>query len=76
MLTLYPTKGAFSKNAIHCPDNRKQSVRNAWAIISGRTNWVLARAKQARARANAVVGWAERRVESVWSTGETEIREI
>lgn len=40
-------------------------MRNAWAIISGRTNWVLARAK--RARANAVVEWAERRVESISS---------
>jgi hypothetical protein len=42
LLTLYPTRGAFSKNAIHCPDNRKQRVRKAWAIISGRTNWLLA----------------------------------
>jgi len=49
-------------------------VRNAWAIISGRTNWVLARAK--RARANAVVGWAERREERVWCLVETGIREI
>jgi hypothetical protein len=42
LFTLYPTNGAFSKNAIHCPESRKQSVRNAWAIISGRTNWMLA----------------------------------
>jgi len=41
LLTLYPTSGAFSKNAIHCPESRKHRVRNAWAIISGRTNWMV-----------------------------------
>jgi hypothetical protein len=41
LFTLYPTNGAFSKNAIHCPESRKQSVRKAWAIISGRTNWIV-----------------------------------
>jgi hypothetical protein len=38
LLTLYPTSGAFSKNAIHWPDSRKHKVKNAWANISGKTN--------------------------------------
>jgi hypothetical protein len=38
LFTLYPTRGAFNRNAIHCPERRKQSVKKACAIISGRTN--------------------------------------
>jgi hypothetical protein len=41
LLTLYPTNGAFSKNASHCPESKKQRVRKACAIISGKTNWVI-----------------------------------
>jgi len=38
LFTLYPTNGAFKRNASHCPESRNRRVRKAWAIISGRTN--------------------------------------
>lgn len=38
LLALKRTRGRLSRNAIHCPDRRKSSVRKAWATFSGNTN--------------------------------------
>lgn len=39
LLTLNATSGALSRKAVHCPDKRKQTTKNAWAMFSGSTNW-------------------------------------
>ena len=42
LLTLIASRGAFKRSDIHCPESKKQSVKNACAIISGSTNWSIA----------------------------------
>ena len=39
LFTLNATRGKLRRRAIHWKDRRKRRVRNAWAPISGRTNW-------------------------------------
>lgn len=39
LLILYARRGAFRRKAITWNERRKVTVRKAWAIISGRTNW-------------------------------------
>ena len=42
LLALKRTNGAFNKSAIHWPERRKRSARNACAPFSGRTNCEVA----------------------------------